>query len=262
MRMPRKLRGLVSYFQKGGTGEVLLRLSAYGYLPKALFSLSACHVLVLDALNERALARPLRGYQLGRADRDALDELMACQGERPETPRDFLAGLFDAGHDCFVARHGGRVVAYFWAFKGSYRLRFDGNPRHTLVFALPAGDIFLGNGFIAGAHRLRGLFPHLLHYVVAHYPGGRCFSSVNYTNLGSLQAHRRAGFAPLLIAACVGLGTFSFFCRATDRLRPRGFLGFGRTTLDIMGCLHAMTGETPKTAAQPFLVDDKQGRRI
>jgi hypothetical protein len=251
MSIARKLKGLISYYRQGGMGEVLLRLSAYGYLPKALFSLTACHVFALGPLNLRSLTRPLRGYHFERANRESLDELMACQGPRPETPRAFLADLFDAGHECFVARHAGEVVAYFWTFRGFYLLRFDDQPGHALMFRLPEGGVFLGNGFIAHAHRLRGLFPHLVNFVAAQYPGGRCFSSVHHTNLGSLQAHRRVGFLPLLIVACAGFGSRTVFYRSTDKLRPRAFLSFGQTTIDIADYLRESESGTPKIANSP-----------
>lgn len=260
MWVARKAKGLVSYFRLGGVGEVLLRLSAYGYLPKALFALSACHVFALGPLNLRALSRPLHGYDFERAGVEALDELMACQGERPETPRSFLAGLFAAGHDCFVARYAGQVVAYFWTFKGTYEVRFNECPRHALTFTLPDRSVFFGNGFIAPAHRLRGLFPHLVHYVAGQYPGARCFSSVNHTNLGSLQAHRRVGFTPLMIVACAGVATRTFFYRATDRLRPRGFLGFAGTVMDLAACVRAEEVQAQKAAAAAFLADEKRHR--
>lgn len=261
MRIARKLKGLVSYYRQGGVGEALLRLSAYGYLPKALFSLSACHIFALGPLNLRSLARPLHGYHFERANQDSLDALMACQGERPETPRAFLAGLFEAGHDCFVARYAGEVVAYFWAFKGSYVLRFDGDPRHAVTFTLPDRGVFFGNGFISPAHRLRGLFPHLVHYVAAQYPGGRCFSSVHHINLGSRQAHRRVGFLPLLIVACAGFGSRTIFYRSTEKLRPRGFLGFGGATVHLADCLRAEESEALKAAAaRAILADEKRHR--
>lgn len=244
MSFAHRLKGLVSYYRQGGISEAVLRVSAYGYLPKAMFCLGACHVFVLGPLNLRALSRPLHGYEFERAEADSLDQLMACQGDRPDTPRAFLAGLFDAGRECFVARLGGEVVAYFWAFKNSYLLQFDGNPRHAITISLPERSVFLGNGFIAHAHRLRGLFPHLVNHVASQYPGGHCFSSVLHINLGSLQAHRRVGFFPLFTAVCAGVGPLSIFYRATDDLRPRAVLGFGRTTIDIGDFL----GE-PATAA-------------
>lgn len=240
-----KLKGLLSHYRQGGVGEVLLRLSAYGYLPKAVFFLTACHVFVLGPLNSRSLARPLHGYRLERAHPESLDELMACQGDHPETPRAFLASLFDAGHECFVARHADRVAGYFWTFKGSYLLRFDEDPRHALTFTLPERSVFFGNGFIARDHRLRGVFPHLVEYVASQYPDGRCFSSVHHTNLGSLQAHRRVGFLPLLTVACTGIGPLTAFYRSTHRLRPLAVLGYGKTTIEIADSPGAPGGERP-----------------
>ncbi len=249
MSLAHQLKGLVSYYRQGGVSEVVLRLCAYGYLPKALFSLSANHVFVLGPLNLRALARPLHGYEFERATADGLDELMACQGDRPETPRAFLADLFDAGHECFVARMSGQVVGYFWAFRGSYLLTFDGDPRRALRISLPERGVFFGNGFIARAHRLRGLFPHLVNHVSGQYPGARCFSSVLHTNLGSLQAHRRMGFLPLLTVACAGVGPLRVFYRATEHLHPRAVLGFGPTSVDIKYYLDELGAATATSAA-------------
>lgn len=259
MSLAHRAKGLVSYYRQGGISEVALRLSAYGYLPRTLFSLGACHVFMLGPLNLRALSRPLHGYEIERGAVGVLDELMACQGRRPETSRAFLAGLFDSGRECFVARLAGEIVAYFWAFSGSYRLQFDGDPRHAITIALPERDIFFGNGFIAHAHRLRGLFPHLVNHVAEQHPGARCFSSVLHTNLGSLQAHRRVGFLPLVTLACVSVGPLGIFYRATDRLRPRALLGIGAVTVEIDDFLGESDIARPSGAVQP-VPDERRTR--
>lgn len=247
MSLARRVKGLATYYRRGGINEVVLRLCAYGYVPNALFSLNAVHVLALGPLNARALNRPLHAYEFARAHAGALDELMACQGPAPQTSREFFADLFAAGHDCFVARCAGEVAGYFWAFRGAYRLRFDADRRHALTVALPERDVFFGNGFIGRAHRLRGLFPQLVKYVSAQYPGARCYSSVHHTNLGSLQAHRRMGFTSLVTVGCMSLGPLNVFYRADGRLHPRGLLGVGDTIVDIVDYLHPADGATAGT---------------
>lgn len=233
----RKLKGLASYYRQGGVGEVLVRLSAYGYLPKPVFSLSVCHLFLLNDINPRSLSRPLQGYHFARGTRALLDELVACQGNDRQTPLDVFDRFFDVGADCYVARAQGEVVGYFWGFRGRYRLHFDAHPRHALTIILRDDDVFFGNGFIAPAHRLRGVFPHLVDFVASHYPNARRFSSVNHINRPSLRAHDRLGFARVATLTCADIGTVRTFHRSGGA-RTRTLLGLGPSVVDIDDCVY------------------------
>lgn len=215
-------------------------------------ALSVCHLFTLDEVNPRSLNRPLTGYHFERGTPALLDELVLCQGPRPDTPRSTFEMFFDAGAQCYVSRHDGQVIGYFWAFLEYYRLRFDSYPRHALTFRLKAGDVFFGNGFIAPPHRLRGVFPRFVDFVASHYPGTRRFSSVNHTNLTSLQAHHRLGFLQKATIACADVATVRIFYRQAETQIPRTLLGIGPTMIDIDDCLRE------KDRAQSSAVPAKQ----
>jgi hypothetical protein len=245
------MRGLLAYYRQGGSAEVLRRLSASGCLSRSLLFFSTIQVYVLGPANQEALKRAPQGYEFARADARVLDELVACHGGHPSTPRRAFVRFFEQGQDCFVARRRGVVIAYFWVFKDHYQLVFDDHERRRLTLALKADQRFFGNGFIAPAHRLKGLFPHLVQFVVGHYASQtRFFSSVNSLNRGSLLAHRRFGFAPVLRVTCAQTGALRLFY-AQRPVGPGSVLGLGRANTELDRCLgHGLTlNGLPDTAA-------------
>src|SRR5579863_10411966 len=207
----RKVKGLWSYYKEGGIYEALHRLSAYGYLPKRALFLSTRHILVLNKLNAAAGRRPVTGYEFLTADRSCLDELVACQGGVTDTPYEVLQQFFERDDAaCYVVRRDGRLIAYFWLFRGSYLVTFDEKQDKGVEFLLNANEAFFGNGFIAPDFRMRGLFPSLVKFIVERQPSTlRFYSSVDSINTHSLRAHARCGFQT----------AFSIFCSDVFSLR-------------------------------------------
>lgn len=232
-----RMRRLLTYYQQGGSAEVLRRLSASGCMPASLFFFSTIQVYALGPSNQGALKRAPRGYEFARADARVLEELIGCHAGHGGTPRREFVRFFEQGQDCFVVRRQGALVAYSWVFKDRYQLVFGEHERRRLTLALKADERFFGNGFIAPPHRLKGLFPQLVQFVVGHYPGQtRFYSSVNSLNRGSLLAHRRFGFAPVLRVTCAEAGVMRMFY-ARRPVGPGSVLSVGRAHVELDRCL-------------------------
>ncbi len=202
--------------------HVGLRLSASGRLPSTWFLMDETEILCLDRLNTRALERTPVGYEWLCADPALTEDLLACS---PAAARPTLRGVFEnffhKGARCYVARREHRVVAYVWAFSHHYVLTFDDYKSRNLNVRLDGNTVFLGNGMIDEKHRLRGLFPQLMAFVIAQWPGGMQFySAVDRTNERSLLSHYRLGFVPCKQVLCLTLlGMTWFFKRATPKSR-------------------------------------------
>lgn len=202
-----RIRKFLQYFRRGGIHEVLLRLAAGEYLPVRLLCFNEAQILRLERRDPGADIGVLPGYEYQEMDRRALDALLACSGPdaSPHRRRHF-EGFFDQGVRCHAIKHAGAVVAYCWTFSREYVLTFDGYRRRNIAFPLDANAVFVGNVYVAPAHRHRGVFSWLLRQVVARHPEGtRFYSWVERTNDISLLAHRRLGFAPLFSILCVSL---------------------------------------------------------
>lgn len=222
-----KLRGLQAYYREGGVYEVIRRLSAYGYLPKSLLFLSSKRVLTLGNPKIPPLKNRLAEYRFEKADRTAIDALIACQGERISTPRAVFEYFFDEGQTCYVARRQGQIVAYFWTFRRNYMMVFGGRKDQALTFALNDNEVFFGNGFIAPAYRLRGLFPGMIQFITAQFPAGtRFLSSVDPVNKSSLLAHTSYGFTRTLDIIFLGALGLKLFYSFNPSSHFTKFLGF------------------------------------
>jgi len=203
--MSAKIKNLATYFQEGGVYEVLQRLTAAELLPEWLLYFCEAQILRRDRPDLRATVRPLVGYEYGQADSRAMEELLACSGAAGNPARRrFFQDSFDHGAHCHVMRHDGRIVAFCWTFENTYLLTFDDYRRKTLVIALDPDSVFLGNVFVAAAHRRRGVSSHLINQVASQWPERtRLYSWVERTNTPSLQAHHHLGFVPLTYILCV-----------------------------------------------------------
>jgi hypothetical protein len=234
----KKIKAFWSCYRCHGGYAVLERLSAYRYLPKSLFSFATKDVLTLKEVNRQAIKRALVGYDFRSADASSIDDLVACQGARVETPAAVFERFFEQGAHCYVVRKDNVTVAYFWVFSGEYLLSFAETRRERVTFALRADERFFGNGYIAPAYRLKGLFPYLVKFVMDQYPAGtKFFSSVNALNAASIKAHLRFGFIPLFRLTCVGLLSTPLFFRSSGDARFRVFLGSGPAHIDLSNTL-------------------------
>jgi len=223
----RQLKNAYDYYGKGGWAEVALRLSQRALLPSWLFLFTEDVVVRLNRLNERSLARTPEGYVYSQADRSVLEELLACSGEFDRTVlRGAFERFFDEGNRCFTVRQSGQVVGYMWAFEKRYVLTYDNYKSRNIAIALDDKSVFLGNGLIDTSHRLKGLFQHLMAFIIAQWPDGTQFySAIERTNDRSLRSHLRLGFVEhlgILCASVCGMTRY-FRCNVAEeraRINP------------------------------------------
>jgi hypothetical protein len=211
---------------------MIQRVCASGVVPQKLFYLGHTRILVLERFNENAVARKLNDYQIQRADASALDAIVSCSQDRnPEKLRKLFKGFFDAGHSCYLASHvRDGAVAYNWAFRREYALTFDEYRSKNVAIELGEDCVFCGNGFVANAHRLKGVFAHLAHYRIQSFPEqSRFYVSVSDINTNSLGANRRLGYRELCSVICIGIFGLNLFFRLSDRLPY--WWSFGRANL-------------------------------
>lgn len=212
----KNLRQLWSEWRDRGFYGVGLRISASTRLPTSLFMMTETEIVRLVQLNGKALQRKPEGYEWLQVGREAIDGLLDCSPEPGrETLRRAFERFFAEGASCYVSRLDGEVAAYAWAFPRNYVLTYDSYRGRNLNVRLDGNSMFLGNGLIGEKHRLRGLFPHLMAFVVAQWPVGTDFySAIDCNNVHSLRSHYRLGFVTCEQVLCVTvLGKTWFFKR-------------------------------------------------
>jgi len=205
--MVRLFGKLWSEWLRRGFLGVALSLSATDRIPSSVFLLTETEIVWLEQINRRALERRPQGYDWRRVDREALAGLVECS---PAAERKLLSGVFAKffadGASCYAAYNEREVAAYVWAFPGRYVLTYDNYHRRNLNIHVDNGSVFLGNGMIGEKHRLRGLFPHLMAFVLSQWPAGtRFFGAIDGSNTHSLRSHYRLGFKPCKWVMCFTL---------------------------------------------------------
>jgi GNAT superfamily N-acetyltransferase len=203
----RQYKNVRAYYRLGGWYEVALRFSQRALLPPWLFLLTEDVIVRLNCLNERSLSRVPEGYMYSQADGSVIEALLDCSsGFNRVLLRSVFERFFRQGARCFVARRGSQVVGYMWAFEGEYTLTYDNYQRLNLKLGLDGQSVFLGNGFIHETHRLKGLFQHLLAFIIDKWPPGtRFYSAIERTNDRSLSSHLRLGFTESFRVLCISL---------------------------------------------------------
>jgi hypothetical protein len=204
-------------WRERGFYGLALRLSASARLPHSLFLLTETDILQLKRLNHRALERRPVGYEWSSAGPELTDGLLRCSpAQDRETLRHVFERFFVEGASCYVACHKREVAAYVWAFPSQYVLTYDGYRKRNLTIRLDDGSLFLGNGMIDEKHRLRGLFPHLMGFVMTQWPSGtRLYSAIDSNNVHSLRSHCRLGFEPCQKVLCLTLFGVTRYFKST-----------------------------------------------
>lgn len=126
-----------------------------------------------------------------------------CVGNQSEIFRMFL----DEGHECVLARDGGRLVGYSWGFKDTYTVTYDDYNIKNIHLNLSNDTIFFGNGYIVPEYRLKGLFPKLTYSCMKQFPRAkRFFTTIDIGNKLSFNSHRRFGYTPSFLLTCISIG--------------------------------------------------------
>lgn len=223
-----KIDKLARHYREGGVSDVAQRLTQYGYVPSWLFQVAGMDIMRLEKLNEAAVRRKVRGYVFRDATPADIPAIIAISDSPPPTLGALLERFFGEGHQAYVVcRDGdGEVVGYAWAFRGTYQLTVDDYGAQTLDVTLSESARFFGNGAIAPAYRMRGLFPHIIKHAMDQAPAGSAFyTSVNHMNAPSRRAHQRLGFSPVTGLVSLRLGGRHLWCVQPVGRPPRVRLG-------------------------------------
>jgi len=133
------------------------------------------------------------------------------EANAPNNLRDTFYSFFKLGHKCFVAKHSGEVVAYYWGFPDSYVVTYDNYQCKNIKLTVDDNGVFFGNGHIASNFRLKGVFPHLAKFCVDWYsPGTRFLTLTDYNNYQSLNSHIRIGYEAIFTLQCLSVGPLQF----------------------------------------------------
>lgn len=205
-------------YQRDGGLALLERAAQKPSWPARLAGFGSLRVLhlTLASLNARVLSRPVAGFRLDAGRPDDIEAAVCClpAAERDSSQRLFRSFVRD-GARFVLARYRGGIAGFAWAFVGHYVVTYDGYQRTAVRLELPGRAAFLGNGFIAEEHRMRGLFPHLLRAAMSLHPGTLDFySASSASNRHSLASHDRLGFTAVADLSCVRiLGWPQYFYR-------------------------------------------------
>jgi len=186
---------------RGSYFEIGRRVSAKIF-PKWLLTLGKSYQLSFSgdksALIDRRLPqyKRYRDYVFRRATVDDLPRIMECRGNSRhlELYRNFLS----QGQICYVLIRKDFVVGYAWVFFDQYVVTYDHYKRSNIRIFFDKDNVFFGNGFVAPAHRMRGIWPLLLSEIIqdltTNYGVQRCLGTVPEPNLNSLRSHLGLGF--------------------------------------------------------------------
>lgn len=222
------------HLRQGGLAQVLAVASSRQLIPGWLAYLCQIDLFALDDAGGFAFA-DLAAYDYGIAVPEDVARLVAITDDSPpERLSRLFTQFMHEGNRCHVARRGEAIVAYMWAFHSRYTISTDGHQSRLIHLLLRPGEVFLGNGYIARSHRMRGLFPALLRRVLADYPPRTVFySSVDRLNRASAQAHRRFGFARVGSLRCWRLASSPYLWMRSTPAGGWRLLAAGRATVEL-----------------------------
>ena len=157
------------------------------WLVRPLGYLELTDVYKIDLANLLPLFE-IPGYTIEKADADDVKEI--TQRIKRDEPSRVISDLWAQGHHCFVAKHGGRVVAYNWIAFGTVQeeeYRYEPRADHAICV----------DAYTAPEHRGKGLH-YLLLLTMLHFAAASG-KSVAYTgaslfNVVSWKTHLRIGW--------------------------------------------------------------------
>ncbi|MEO8485878.1 MAG: GNAT family N-acetyltransferase [Betaproteobacteria bacterium] len=140
---------------------------------------------------------------------DGIDEYLAA---RPDAGRTAIEAALKDGQQCFLVRHEGRIVSSCWSSTTSCRSSYLGRE-----IVLLEGDVYFNDAWTAPSMRGHGLAHALCLHQLRHFRGLGFRRAVRGTipeNYSALRAHRKCGFRPVAMLACVRIGAWQ---REMDR---------------------------------------------
>jgi len=213
-----KLKKIPSVYSAHGLYGIASKLTALSPHPQ-LFFVGGIVLMCVRELKLPSIVGALAcHYQIERISSVSLHEAVQCGPAEdcavlgPEFRR-----YLERGAVGIAIRSEGKMVAYNWAFQHTYDLKFSNGAR--LVVQMTPATVFLGNGYIDPAYRMRGLFPLMIRESASAFGEGRCcWSSTDLWNDISLASHRRVGFTRIATVSCATLlGATWFGLEGSDR---------------------------------------------
>ncbi|GHO49560.1 GNAT family N-acetyltransferase [Ktedonospora formicarum] len=115
---------------------------------------------------------------------EALAHVMEC-------PREEVSNLLRKGHEAYIARIGAQPVAVGWSAR-----REAGFGGGLVTFRIPEGNRYLYDFVTLPAWRGRGIYPHLLQYILKaeSSTNERFWIVYQFTNTASKRGIEKAGF--------------------------------------------------------------------
>jgi GNAT superfamily N-acetyltransferase len=133
--------------------------------------------------------RELSGYAIERAQRDDIDYI--CAFLIRDEPAHVIRSRWSDGHHCFIARQGGKVIAYNW-------IAFSPVQEEEYEIQLLPGHAFCLDAYTLPEHRGKGLHYRLLLAMLefAKQAGKtKAYTAVSLFNMRSWKSHIRMGWA-------------------------------------------------------------------
>lgn len=232
------LKRVHAHYETGGLRYTLDIACDKKQIPSWLLYDHRTHLLRLDDRNKLLGFKARQEYEYFAADESHLDELAVLDDfENPQFLRRLFRQFLTEGAQCHAIRHAGRVVAYNWVFRGHYTVTFDGYDKRCMQLDLGPRAVFLGNGFIVPAYRMKGLFPSLLGMALEHGEDTALFSTIDVINLNSLRAHLRLGFNNVGIITCQRVLGSPYIWRWHDTASEARLLGFRQPRIALADLL-------------------------
>lgn len=176
--------------------ETFRRVISYN-LPRGVAYLGGSNLLLLET-EDLQIKREPKNCIFRQAEDEDLDEILALVEEPPLYVREKLfRGYLNDGHICYVLVVDGKIVGYLWVFTGFYSLTYDDYAETAIKITCGKGGVFLGDGYIEPAYRLRGFFPFLMREMskkLALCGVNKFYAFIGSHNDHSFKSHQGLGF--------------------------------------------------------------------
>jgi ribosomal protein S18 acetylase RimI-like enzyme len=139
-------------------------------------------------------------YVFARASSSDMDDLIKLSADADNSKFNQLFLHFDAsGHECFVVKTSGKVLAYCWIFCKEYTLTYDSYQKTNIRIPLNNHLCVIGNLLVHPESRGKGMGTALLSHVITQLRSSdsnlTILSFVNSNNEISIRMHQNLGFS-------------------------------------------------------------------